>query len=583
MNAILTPNAISQSQHMSKEYCATVVRVDEVKPVENSDFLGVTTVQGREIVVRKDTVHEGDVMIYVSNECQLDDKFLRLNNEYKDVEFNANAEEVMAKIAEYDKALLEVGYTEDDERTVAAYNAILEEKKMYVQSHSGYFSKNGRVRMTKLRGTMSMGYLIKPEMMSIYDSRLADFDWSEHVGEDFDCVYGNLFVQAYMPESTDEQHVRGNKRNKRLKMFSRLIPGQFSFHYDTSQLQTNMSMLRPKTRVDISIKLHGTSAIIGNMLVKKPKWGGLYSRFFNWLPSFLQKTVDAYDVVCSSRNVIINSDLYDGKVNVNANGNEQKEIFRWSEKLKGYIPKGMTIYGEIVGYFTGTSTGIMALGGKAFDYGCQPGTNQLMIYRITQKKEDCTEEWNIPQIVDFISNLKNTLKAEGRSDVADGLRIINTVFQGEVKDIFPDLTSSDDFLQLLEPRTAPANENEEQRIIREKHNAIMTAEKQRMYDWMSVENKTINDFISDVVSRDSLIYKAWQNALLVRLKNSKEFLMEQDEPMCRNKLPREGIVVRIFDDPVAEAFKLKCVRFLNKEAQDVDKGKVDSETQARYA
>ena len=133
-------------------------------------------------------------MIYVSNECQLDEKFLHLNNEFKDVELNANANEVKAKIMQYDKALQDIGYTEDDERTVAAYNAILDEKKMYVQAHSGYFSKNCRVRMTKLRDTMSMGYLIKPESMSIYDSRLADFNWSEHVGEDFDCVYDNLFV-----------------------------------------------------------------------------------------------------------------------------------------------------------------------------------------------------------------------------------------------------------------------------------------------------------------------------------------------------------------------------------------------------
>ena len=105
----------------------------------------------------------------------------------------------------------------------------------------------------------------------------------------------------------------------------------------------------------------------------------------------------------------------------------------------------------------------------------------------------------------------------------------------------------------------------------------------RMNDWCSIEGKTINDFISEVVSRDSLIYKAWQVVLLQRLKNDQEhFLMEQNEPLCNNKLPREGIVVRLRDDAIAEAFKLKCVRFLNKEAEDVDKGKVDSESQARY-
>ena len=43
------------------------------------------------------------------------------------------------------------------------------------------------------------------------------------------------------------------------------------------------------------------------------------------------------------------------------------------------------------------------------------------------------------------------------------------------------------------------------------------------------------------------------------------------------KMPREGIVIRIQDDPVAEAFKLKCIKFLEKEAKNIDKGEVDME------
>jgi Sec7-like guanine-nucleotide exchange factor len=53
--------------------------------------------------------------------------------------------------------------------------------------------------------------------------------------------------------------------------------------------------------------------------------------------------------------------------------------------------------------------------------------------------------------------------------------------------------------------------------------------------------------------------------------------MEMNEPMCFTNVPREGIVVRISDDPVAEAFKLKCIKFLEKEAKNIDKGEVDME------
>ena len=76
----------------------------------------------------------------------------------------------------------------------------------------------------------------------------------------------------------------------------------------------------------------------------------------------------------------------------------------------------------------------------------------------------------------------------------------------------------------------------------------------------------------------------WHENVLNAMKVDKRFCMEMDEPMCKNKLPREGIVLRINDDPMAEAFKLKCLKFLGKEAEDNDKGKTsDIEMQERYA
>jgi hypothetical protein len=59
--------------------------------------------------------------------------------------------------------------------------------------------------------------------------------------------------------------------------------------------------------------------------------------------------------------------------------------------------------------------------------------------------------------------------------------------------------------------------------------------------------------------------------------------MEMNEPHCRNVVPREGIIVRIENDPIKEAFKLKCLKFLGKEAAEMDKGETtDMEMAARY-
>ena len=73
----------------------------------------------------------------------------------------------------------------------------------------------------------------------------------------------------------------------------------------------------------------------------------------------------------------------------------------------------------------------------------------------------------------------------------------------------------------------------------------------------------------------------WHSNLLARMKADKDrFLMELDEPMCKNKVPREGIVIRIVGDPLARAWKLKTMRHYGKEAEAHDKGEADIEETA---
>ena len=496
---------LSKSENMSTEYCATVVRVGEVKPIENSDFLGVTMVEGREIVVRKDDVHEGDVVVYVSNESQINFDFLSFCNEFQDESLNRNYEEIQMAVGE-----------------MKTNGATDEEIREFVSAHRGYFDKHGRVKMKKLRGVYSMGYLINP--VRITNWKLLSWNenqWAEHVGEDFDTIKGELFVQAYVPK-IKEPRVKGKGRaEKRIKRFNRMIPGQFSFHYDTEQLQRNMERLHPDTSVCISVKMHGTSFICGNVKVRNPKWGGLYARLFNYLPTWLQFTKDEYDTVYSSRKVIKNSDLNPG---VTAGFYDVDIWGEYYPVLKGILPHGMTIYGEIVGYVTGSSiTGIQSIGGKVCDYGCKPCFNKLMIYRVKHVLEDNVIEYNVTDVYNYTVN--NLIPALKQLDIQNGThwaeRIvpIPILYNGTMKDLYPDVDT-------------------------ENH---------------------------------------WHENVLELMKNDARFGMEQDEPLCKNKVPREGIVLRINDDPIAEAFKLKCLKFLGKEAEDIDKGRTsDIEMQERY-
>ena len=65
--------------------------------------------------------------------------------------------------------------------------------------------------------------------------------------------------------------------------------------------------------------------------------------------------------------------------------------------------------------------------------------------------------------------------------------------------------------------------------------------------------------------------------ILEAMKHDKTRLgMEAMEPMCKNKVPRERVVVR-FDDMQTKAFKLKTDAFKMKEVKMIDEGNIDIE------
>ena len=461
---------LTKSETFKQEYCCTIVRIGKVEPIENSDFLAQVLVEGRTIVVRKDQVHEGDVMFYVANECQVNADFLRSGNYFEDRSMNADPD------------------------------------------RKGYINKYGRIRMVKLRGILSMGILFAPEELERWCPGMRRFDISEHVGEDFDTVGGTLFVKAYVPMRKEPSARRnGAASRKHRPQFDRIIPEEFNFHYETQQLNREIDRFRQEDKVSISVKLHGTSIVIGNILTRQPRWGGLYARIFNFLPSFLQRTCPGYDVVYSSRTVIKNK-YYNAKVGP---GYYDEDV--WGEYyalLKPYIPKGYTIYGEIVGYVGGLAQMIQ----KGYDYGCNEGSNRLMIYRVSivDPEGGRRRELNIPEVQEFIGSLRSRLAevAEGGIEASQRLMDIPLLYQGRLGDLYPEIAGTSD----------------------------------------------------------------WNARLLECFKkDSGRFGMEQDEPLCNNKVPREGICIRIMDDPINECFKLKTLRFLGKEAELIDKGEVDIE------
>ena len=270
----------------------------------------------------------------------------------------------------------------------------------------------------------------------------------------------------------------------------------------TQQLNRNMHRFNPEDIVDISVKMHGTSICLGNVLVKKPKQ--FKFKLFNWLHNLLpikwQILEPGYDIVYSSRTVIKNSDLN----STLQGGYYSKDIWGDYAKLLGsHIPEGMEIFGEIVGYVTDTQTPIQ----KGYDYKCKLGDNKLYIYRIRTKQSDGThKEWELQDIREWLQLVVAT-----NQDLKDKIDIVPIVYHGSLKDLYPEI---------------------------------------------SVDHH-------------------WHENVLAALKQESAFGMEELEPLCNNKTPREGIVLRLISDPIAEAFKLKCISFLEKEAKQVDKGEIN--------
>jgi hypothetical protein len=250
--------------------------------------------------------------------------------------------------------------------------------------------------------------------------------------------------------------------------------------------------------------MHGTSICLGNVLVKKPKQ--YKCKFLNWLHNKLplkwQTLEPGYDVVYSSRTVVKNADLNN---TLNPGGGYYgSDVWGEYAKLFGpHIPEGMEIFGEIVGYVTGTQTPIQ----KGYDYKCKLGDNKLYVYRIRTKQSDGThKEWELQDIREWLQLVVAT-----NQDLKDKINIVPIVYHGSLRDLYPEIS----------------------------------------------------------------IDHHWHENILAALKQESAFGMEELEPLCNNKTPREGIVLRIIGDPIAEAFKLKCISFLEKEAKQVDKGEIN--------
>ena len=74
----------TKSENIKLEYCAQIVKIGELLPIEGSDFLVKTNIGGAyQVVVGKNDVKTGDIMVYCKLETAINKDFLSVNNQFE--------------------------------------------------------------------------------------------------------------------------------------------------------------------------------------------------------------------------------------------------------------------------------------------------------------------------------------------------------------------------------------------------------------------------------------------------------------------------------------------------------------------
>ena len=527
---------LKKSKDINLNYAAKVCRIDAIEPIAGADRI-VNAILGNDKAIVPRDMKVGDIVIFFPCETVICDEYLSHHNLYDDFAKNSNAE-VYRQLRD-DIAILQADKVHDN--SVEITTALERLKKM-----KGFFNKTGRVRMLKLRGEYSLGYVTSVRTLEDVWPELKSVIWSHHLNEQFDMVGNKRICWKYVPQSRmrrepKEYDMPWYKRSmRRLKKFDRLVPGQFAFHYDTGKLADNMQFFNPWDEIDVTVKVHGTSVIISNILTNKKLslWEKI-KKFFGG-----RVTEYVYDIIYSSRRVIknryINPYSRNNYYSTDIHGCVARDFAK-------FIGPGMTVYGEIVGYCEGENTFIQ----KDHDYGCKPGCWKFMPYRITETDMNGkVREWEVKKVIDWTKEILAKCQAHF-PELVDKLMPMTLLYHGRAGDMYDQL-----YVQV-------ATELSEKEYEREKN------------------EYPGNELPWHLETPENYVVHHWRTAWLDAMKHDKKMLlMECREPMCKNKVPREGIVIRKCHDPRAEAFKLKSAAHFHLEMMQHDAGESDMEEES---
>lgn len=341
-------------------HCGYVTTLNNVRKHPNADKLVLATCFVNTVCVNKDTYHEGEIGVYFPVDLQLSMEFCQKNG----------------LLAVYENGInVSGGYMDPAKRNVKAI---------------------------KLRGEQSDGLFLPLKCLEYTG---VDMD-SLNIGDTITTVNGHEICCKYIPRSKHPRTVAGGAGKRAKRKAKRSIAPTFYEHIDTEQLAYNLHMFKSGDLIEITRKLHGTSARTSHTKVLKG-----FKR--NLLDIILRREgtpIYDWDYVSGTRRTVL--DTFDGGF---YGSNEFRKPYH--DFFKGKLLKGETVYYEIVG-FTHDGGPIMGIcdnkklkdkefvkkyGEKTvFSYGCAPcpeivfgpdgmiekRQSDIYVYRMTMTNED---------------------------------------------------------------------------------------------------------------------------------------------------------------------------------------------------
>jgi hypothetical protein len=332
-------------------------------------------------------------------------KVVRLSNQKK----HSNADKLLCWNIDFNNVITDLSYKEGDvcvvfptgctinKDLIAYLNAFQDKELNNNKELKGYFNSKGVVKATNLRGEKSEGFLIRFDVLydfvlnHLKQERLIynTLDINSSVDKEFDTIEGIRLCEKYEPIVQAVSKNEDKQPKQKVKLKDLMIEGQFKFHDETKHLKKNIDKLNLNDEIVITSKLHGSSAILSNVLVK---------RKLSWIEKLAKRI--GIKVVESEFGYIYSSGKPKG-LQIKGidskwanNGKDYYSTNIWkqaNDDFKQCIEPGITLYGELVGSHVQKSFDYTKLHNKE-GYG-------FLIYRITRtNSEGFIDEFSWNQI-----------------------------------------------------------------------------------------------------------------------------------------------------------------------------------------